>query len=241
VNSAPTKQTPLDTAFRVATPEGVELQLRLAGPVPRALAWVIDFFWRAAALIGLAMVLGQFGGFGFGLLLIAWFVLEWLVPAWCEAEWDGATPGKKAMGLRVLGDDGAPIGWGQALSRNLLRFADFLPFFYLGGLLAMLCNEQFKRLGDFVAGTVVVHVEQVELSRPIHAGQARAPLRKLSLEEARVVLDLAERAAELGRERSAELIGLAAPLLGERAGEIELNQVANHLLGGSPGNGRAPS
>ncbi len=229
----------LDTAHRVATPEGVELQLRIAGPVPRALAWLIDFSWRAALLFALAMVLEFFGSFGVGLLLISWFALEWLVPAWCEAEWGGSTPGKKALGLRVLGDDGAPIGWGAALSRNLLRFADFLPFLYLGGLLAMLCSSQFKRLGDHVAGTLVVYEDSIEPVRSIPVAEPRAPQRSLSLDEARLVLDLAERSNELGHERSAELIALAEPILGGRSDERELLELANHLLGGAARNGRA--
>jgi len=233
VSAAVPTTLPLDTSLRVSTPEGVELELRPAGPVPRALAWLIDFFWRAVVLLGLATVLEFFGAMGMGLFLIAWFALEWLVPAWCEAEWDGATPGKKALGLRVLGDDGAPIGWGAALSRNLLRFADFLPLFYLGGLMTMLGNDRFKRLGDWVAGTVVVYANTLENDRAIPLAESRAPLHPPSLDEARLLLDLAERSTELGSERSAELIALAGPLLGERAGQTELMQVANYLLRGS--------
>ena len=104
----------LDTVHSVATPEGIALHLRVAGPVPRALAWLLDFLWRLAVLIALAIVLGQLGRLGVGLWLLCWFALEWLVPAWCEARLDGATPGKKALGLKVVRDDGAPLGWGAA-------------------------------------------------------------------------------------------------------------------------------
>lgn len=230
----------LDTAHRIATPEGIELELRLAGPVPRALAWLLDFFWRLAALFALAMVLETLGRFGFGLFLIAWFALEWLVPAWLEAEWGGATPGKKALGLRVLRDDGAPIGWSQALVRNLLRFADFLPFFYLGGLLCMLSNREFKRLGDFAAGTVVVYAERADIERRVPPADPVPPPRALNHAEARALLDLAERVPQLGRERGAELTALAAPLLGGQADRERLIGVANHLLGATPRSARAP-
>ncbi|HRQ63391.1 MAG TPA: RDD family protein [Xanthomonadaceae bacterium] len=222
----------LDTEHCIATPEGVELRLRLAGPVPRALAWLIDLLWRGAALFALVLVLLPFQRFGIGLFLIGWFMLEWLVPAWCEAEWGGATPGKKALGLVVVRDDGAPIGWGPALTRNLLRFADFLPLLYLGGLVAMLWNRQFKRLGDYVAGTLVVYAEHEAPSRRIPAADPKPPLRPLSLDEARVVLDFAERAPELGSARAEELAYLAEPLLdGTDAAVEQLNAVANHLIG----------
>lgn len=218
----------------------MELGLKLAGPVPRALAWLLDFGWRAAALMALATVLPLLGEFGFGIFLIVWFLLEWVVPAWCEVAWGGATPGKKVMGLRVLRDDGAPVGWGPALSRNLLRFADFLPFLYLGGLVAMLCNREFKRLGDYVAGTVVVHADRPSDARRIAPADPQAPTRSLSLDEARAVLDLAERAPQLGPERSAELAALAASVLGGRGDVVALMRVANYLVGRSPGTDHAP-
>ena len=90
----------LDTARRIATPEGIELALRLAGPVPRAGAWALDFLLRLAILAVLAMILGVLGGFGTGVFLLCWFFLEWLFPAWCEVNWGGATPGLYSMRLR---------------------------------------------------------------------------------------------------------------------------------------------
>ena len=84
----------LDSALRVATPEGVELTLRLAGPVPRALAWAIDLSWRFAAFVAIVVFVGPLGRLGGGLALLAAFALEWLVPAWCEVYFSGATPGK---------------------------------------------------------------------------------------------------------------------------------------------------
>jgi uncharacterized RDD family membrane protein YckC len=228
----------LDTEHRVATPEGVELVLRVAGPVPRALAWLLDLVWRVGVLFALVMLLLPFGQLGVGVVLIAWFVLEWLVPAACEAEWQGATPGKKALGLVVVRDDGTPVGWGPALTRNLLRFVDFLPLAYFGGLVAMLSNRQFKRLGDLVAGTLVVHAEPHERLRAMVNCPPRAPAIPLSLDEARSVLDFAERAAELGDARAEELARLATPLLetGEPA-RLQLDRVASHLSGAA----RAPA
>lgn len=223
----------LDTALTVATPEGIELHLRVAGPVPRALAWLIDLAWRFGVLVVLAMVLMPLGDIGPGLWMLAWFALEWLVPAWFEARRGGATPGKKALGLVVVQDDGSPCALGPALTRNLLRFADFLPLLYLGGLLAMISNRQFKRLGDWVAGTLVVHAETTHVARKIPPAEATLPPRPLALAEARAVLDFAERVPYLGAARAAELAQLAGPLLRPGGGPpvAQLTAIANHLIG----------
>src|SRR5262245_37921859 len=111
----------LDTTRRVATPEGIELTLHLAGPLPRAMAWAIDLMLRVAVLLALTVVLATAGRSGWGLILLAWFFLEWLLPALLEAKWRGQTPGKRALGLMVLNDDGSPVRWPAALTRNLLR------------------------------------------------------------------------------------------------------------------------
>lgn len=226
----------LDTVFSVATPEGIELHLRAAGPVPRALAWLLDFLWRFAVLVVLAIALASFRGLGAGLWILTFFALEWLVPALFEARYDGATPGKKALGLKVVRDDGAPLTLSAALTRNFLRFADFLPFLYLGGLIAMLSNREFKRLGDFVAGTVVVYADSVLEARSIPSREPLPPPRPLSLDEARTVLDFAERVPRLGAARAAELAGIAAPWLHAGGGTPveQLTAVANHLAGHAP-------
>ncbi len=223
----------LDTAIRVATPEGVELHLRAAGPVPRALAWLLDLAWRGVCLILLAMLLTPLpDGMRTGILLLAWFALEWLVPAWFEAS-IGYTPGKKALGLVVVRDDAAPCGWGPALTRNLLRFADFLPLLYMGGLLSMLCNREFKRLGDWAAGTVVMYAQASQGARQIPVLPGVRPLHALSLDEQRTLLDFAERAATLGEARAHEIASIASSLLrpdGGRPAE-QLTKIANFLAG----------
>ena len=117
----------LDTLRRVPTPEGFELTLRLAGPVPRALAFAIDLTIRVALFGAIAGLLGHIGGAGKGLILIIAFLLEWFYPVVCEVWWNGATPGKRAFGLVVLNDNGTPVTFGASLTRNLLRAVDFLP------------------------------------------------------------------------------------------------------------------
>jgi RDD family len=74
-----------------------------------------------------------------------------------EAFWNGQTPGKRLLKIRVIKDSGRQITLFEALARNLIRVVDSLPSFYLIGVITMLCNKQQKRLGDMVAGTIVVH------------------------------------------------------------------------------------
>lgn len=224
----------LDTARRVSTPEGIELTLYLAGPVPRALAWAVDFFLRAAVVLAVMMVAGYFGWAGVGLALLVAFVVEWLAPAWFEVLWNGQTPGKRALGIAVVHDDGTPVRWGPALTRNLLRAVDFLPFFYGFGLATMLANRDFKRLGDLAAGTVVVYAPCKAAARALPQAPPQPPPVPLSLEEQRVVLELAERSASLTEERLEELAELAAPITGRTAGAASaarLLGMASHLAG----------
>jgi uncharacterized RDD family membrane protein YckC len=225
----------LDTTRRVATPEGIELTLRLAGPVPRALAWSVDFLLRAALVLVVSLIASRFGRAGTGVVLITAFFVEWLLPAWFEAMWSGQTPGKRMFRLAVLNDDGTPVRWPGALTRNLLRAADFLPFLYGVGLITMLMNRDFKRLGDLAAGTVVVYqAEKVEAARAIPPAPPQPPPVSLSPEEQRAVLELAERSASFTRERFEELAELPTPLVGRAVREAATSRIlgiANYLAG----------
>ena len=225
----------LDTTRKVATPEGIELTLRLAGPVPRAMAWAIDLAVRAAIVLAVMSVALQFGRAGWGVVLLTLFFVEWLLPAWLETAWRGQTPGKRAMRLAVLNDDGTPVRWPGALTRNLLRAVDFLPFFYGVGLVSMLLSRDFKRLGDLAAGTVVVYQPgKPEAQRNIPAAAPIAPPLALDLEEQRALLELAERSATLTQERVEELAELPVPLVGRLDGPRAAQRLigmANYIAG----------
>ena len=225
----------LDTTRRVATPEGIELTLRLAGPVPRALAWSVDLALRVVVVLVVMMLASQLGRAGWGVVLLTAFFVEWILPALFEAQMGGQTPGKRFFGIAVLNDDGTPLRWPGALTRNLLRAVDFLPFFYAFGLVAMLLNRDFKRLGDLAAGTVVVYLStEKEAQRKIPEAPPLAPPVPLDLDEQRAVLDLAERAAGLTKERVEELAALPTPLVGSLDGEraaARLLGMANYLAG----------
>ena len=223
----------LDTRYQVETPEGIDLILRPAGLMPRALAFALDLLIRGAILAGAFIVLAILGQFGAGLGTLLYFLINWWYPVLFEVLYQGRTPGKKVMGLRVVHDDGTPVGWAASLTRNLLRAVDMLPFAYCAGAVSCLSHASFKRLGDLAAGTLVVYQDApAKQPQPPEAAAERAPF-PLSLAEQRAVLDFAERGSSLSGARRAELAGiLAEPLesLPEHA-EARLHGIARGLLG----------
>lgn len=224
----------LDTLRAIPTPEGIELTLKVAGPIPRARAWMIDCFIRLVVVIALQLVLSALGKVGIGVFALMWFSLEWLYPVLFEVLWQGTTPGKRMCNLRVLHENGTPVGWRASIARNLIRAVDFLPFFYGFGMIAMLLNRDFKRLGDLAAGTIVVHTGQARKSRGVPKAEPLPTSLALALPEQRAIIDFAERRATWSDERAEELALHAAPLIqGARDGEAaeRLVRVANFLVG----------
>jgi len=179
------------------------------------------------------------GQLGLGIFLVVFFLAEWFYPVFFEVLADGQTPGKKSMGLRVVNHDGTPIGWSASVIRNLLRVADFLPFFYVAGLVSMLCSRSFQRLGDLAAGTLVINLREASpASRtparrgPEVAGARLARLPLSSIEQ-RSILGFSERSAELSAQRVEELADLLEPLTGCRGaeGSEALFRIANGIAG----------
>ncbi len=225
----------IDTVRTVETPEGIALELRPAGPVARGLAWMVDMAIRLAIYTAAGMVLAFFGKAGIGLLAILVFLLEWFYPVLFELLWEGRTPGKRALGLQVLMEDGRPEGWGPAMLRSLLMFVDFLPGFYGAGLIAMLCGKEGRRIGDLAAGTVVVH----GLARPSTKSVAPSaawpslPPVPLALDEQRALAAFAERVPTLTAERAQELADILQPLTGQQGAEgvLRLQSIAAGIRG----------
>jgi len=162
----------------IDTPEQIPLEFSLAGVGSRALAMMLD----ALVLLLIYVVLGVGAGFVVGSLELAsttasswavaiiiflFFLVNWGYFSISEILMKGQTFGKRQLNLRVIKDSGAPIGPYEAIGRNLLRAVDWLPFFYGIGIVVALLNKQNKRLGDMVAGTVVVHERPLAEIMPI--------------------------------------------------------------------------
>lgn len=209
----------LDTLRTVETPEGIGLDVRVAGPVSRAAAFLLDFSIRMGIYSFSGMFFVFLGEAGFGFFLIFLFLVEWFYPVLFELLFEGATPGKMALGLQVLHQDGTPVGWSASLVRNLTRFADFMPFAYGFGLVSMLVDDQFRRLGDLTAGTVVVYRDRPRAPGALAEARPEAPPVRLSLEEQGALLAFAERSARFSPARAVELAGVLREVSGAEGAE----------------------
>jgi uncharacterized RDD family membrane protein YckC len=150
--------TSFDDRVTIATPEGVELELVLAGLGSRFMAALLDVVIQLGAIFALAIVFAPVGDSGY--VLAAFFVAAFLILFAYDIvleTWNrGRTVGKLAAGLRVVRTGGEPVGFLTASVRNFLRLADFVPAFYVTGVITILVTSRNQRLGDLAAGTFVV-------------------------------------------------------------------------------------
>ena len=223
----------ISTQVFVETPEGVDLQAEPAGVVVRILAYLIDFAIRAAVFIVLWLVLSYAGRAGEGVLLVSLFLLEWFYPVIFEVCYGGQTPGKKMLQLCVVNDDLAPVRWGTSMIRNLLRVADILPNFYLLGVVTMVCNRKFQRLGDIAAGTLVIYKKVEPKITPVTAGKPRPSPVPLRREDQIAIISFAQRRQQLSDDRQRELADILEPILPtEGANRVDyLRGIGAWLLG----------
>ncbi len=147
--------------LRIRTPEGITFAYQLAGPVTRCLAWTIDMTVVLVACLIISTSLGAVGAISVDLsqaiVALAFFVVPVGYGIVFEWFWRGQTVGKMVLRLRVMDADGLRLQFHQVLMRNIVRFADLLPGFYLVGGVASLLSRKAQRLGDLAAGTIVVH------------------------------------------------------------------------------------
>lgn len=237
----------MDTLQAIELAEGVEVRLRIAGPLLRGGALALDMVIQWSVLV-LAILIFSLSGMVFGgmttmgLISLAWFFVWWWYPVFFEAGKWGATPGKKVLGLRVVQTSGSPITFGQSLLRNLLRYADGLPYLGFGvmgiptygfALASSLATRRFQRLGDLAAGTVVVYDSvppepSVEAPPPMEPCQPAVALRP---EEVRALVAFRDRAGLWSEGRREEIADHARELSGShgRAGVARLMAMAYWL------------
>lgn len=203
----------LDAIHRVITPESVEFEFVLAGVYSRALAWLLDRLIILAVYIMLAICLGLVLGSAAELMtlsaVLVYFLLDWGYMILFESLWSGQTPGKRALGLRVLQEGGVRVGFEQVLLRNLARMVDGLPVLYAVGGVAALLSSRHQRLGDLLAGTVVVRERRLQAPQAVRppgdglvVPEPLLPQRvsRLSQDERTLVLDAVRRSEALDLE-----------------------------------------
>lgn len=150
-----------DDELIIATPEGVDLTIVLAGVGSRFVSALIDLSIQGVLIVmlslfatGVGLVLGS--GYGAAAVAVLSFAVIFGYDVFFEVLQSGQTPGKRLNGLRVVQENGAPITFIPSTVRNVLRIVDFLPAGYLTGIVAVLVTRRNQRLGDLVAGTLVV-------------------------------------------------------------------------------------
>ncbi len=202
----------------VITAEKVPFTYRVAGLGSRFLAYLIDASLLLLLFSAGTMLLSPLDamqpGLGSAATFVWLFVLTFSYFPAFEWLWLGQTPGKRAIGIRVIQERGTGISFFQAAVRNLVRWVDSLPWIFVAGCYTLgfgvaACHAKNRRLGDWAAGTLVVFVESK--ARPIHALQeegegegetgqfrsARQRLGQLSKEQKQTILDLCLRREQL--------------------------------------------
>jgi uncharacterized RDD family membrane protein YckC len=153
--------------LNIDTPELVAIEMPLAGIGSRFIALLVDYLiWGVAFLVlgllslfllpGIKAFSRISGQWAAALFIFVVFLFNWGYFTLFEAFWNGRTPGKRLAHIRVIQRSGRAIGLFESMARNLVRYIDQIPFFYLVGFIAMFVTRQHQRLGDLAAGTLVV-------------------------------------------------------------------------------------
>ncbi|WP_405128054.1 RDD family protein [Pseudoalteromonas sp. PB2-1] len=215
----------LENREYVKLPEGVDIAITPAGVVSRSYAYIIDFLFRSLIMFVVSLVFSLLGDAGQGIILIIYFITSWGYNIFFEMK-NGQTPGKKRLKIRVVQDNGLPASFSQIVVRNLLRPADMLPIGYFLGLVVMMFNSRFKRIGDWAAGTMVIYDDEVEARPELPKGNIEIPVLSLSTEEQLAVLAFAERSDELSDARRSELAAILAEPF-----KLETSEAQSMLVG----------
>lgn len=222
----------VDNDLPLETAEGIEISVTPAGLAVRSMAFTLDLLIRAGIVVAASLVLQLLGQMGVGLMLIVVFLVEWLYPVFFELLW-GATPGKRNYGLRVTYDNGLPVTLPGSLIRNLFRSIDILPFAYLTGFFCLLSSAQSKRVGDLLAGTLVIYDDNRQTLAPLEENAEQIEQVNLSLEQQQAIILYAERCSQLSPQRQQELANYLSPITGceNQAAVDKLKSIAASLVG----------
>ena len=224
-----------DSSLKALTPEGIEFVLFPAGLPVRTLAYAIDKIiqWIIILITTITVsVLRE--SMGIWLALIINFLVDWFYHVICELTFRGQSLGKRMTGIRVVRNDGSPVDPSSSFLRNLLRFADTFFFCFPIAFISIAASRGFKRIGDWVGGTLVVYSSMAKnnpkssLSLILEKYEPITPSRPLCGDEKEAVINFARRYPLLGEARANEIAGIYAPFL--KDGDVSLPDAA-FLLG----------
>lgn len=242
--------TQLDATHRVLTPEYVEFTFVLAGLMSRFLAWLLDTLVTVVLAFAIGIVVQllaalevlatRSSGFATAAFFVLWFLVDWGYFILLESVWSGQTVGKRALGLRVIQESGVRIGFYQAVLRNLARPVDRLPLLYLVGGVSALFTTSQQRLGDLLAGTIVVRERRLKipasLARPegdlslLSDPEFRSLVAKLTAEEENALFSSAMRREELGMEARLHLFSTLSQRLQQDLGFFKPAHLSDEKL-----------
>ncbi|MGZ4790008.1 MAG: RDD family protein [Terriglobales bacterium] len=233
----------------IETPEQIALEYPLAGIGSRFMAFFYDTLIQVIIfVIGLLLValiapdLGKYWPSAWNWMAAAWmfagFCLYWGYFAIFEALWNGQTLGKRKAGIRVIKDSGRPITAFEAIARNFMRAIDSMPGMYGVAVIAIFVDKRSRRLGDMVAGTVVIHDKKDESAQPfLHTtasdltatpAASASIANKLTLQELEIIeaflnrrLDLPANIREQSAKRIADAIAAKLEVSAEERGPDE--------------------
>ncbi|MCG8346558.1 MAG: RDD family protein, partial [Chloroflexales bacterium] len=235
----------MDDRYTIDTPENIEFAYAVAGIGSRFLGAIIDTIFLVILQLALGGVIfaileaasdtaGAFESILFGIWIVLSFIFLWGYYILFEMLWNGQSPGKRAVGLRVMREGGRPITFAASAIRNLIRLIDFLPGFYGVGVLVMFIDRRARRLGDLAAGTIVVKERQAVTleslatrAEPLNlpprpAGAPDTPLlpnlQLLTEDDYNLVQSFLRRRSELGPDSRARLGSQLADALRNRLG-----------------------
>jgi len=232
----------LDTSLEALTPEGVKFTLTPAGLPVRTLAYGIDKItqWIILIIIFLTSLFLRYT-IGIWIFLLLNFLVEWFYHVICELAFGGQSLGKRLTGIRVIRSNGAPVDPASSFLRNLLRFADTFFFLFPIVFISISASRGFRRLGDWVSGTLVVYLHTLErFPRNTTGFLAKydpvVPPYPLSHYEKQAILNFARRYPLFGESRANEIAATYAPYLRNGGGLSDsacLLGIARNLLGES--------
>ncbi len=249
--------SPAHDKHTIETPEQMALEFAVAGVGSRFLALAIDTLIQIVAGFGVLIVVGVSLGLGgltdffqrqsvwlIAAVVAAIFLLNFGYYAIFEVLWNGQTPGKRKVGIRVIKESGRPLTAAETIGRNFLRILDQLPGFYALGFIVALLNDKNKRLGDFIAGSLVVRETPFESLKPAwqiggpasageQAASTRLSLADLTLEDLTLIETFLRRRYELAPDVRSRMAGKILEQLKDKVtvppGEISIETLLESL------------
>ncbi len=184
-----------EDSVSISTPEGVAIDMILAGLGSRFVAGLVDALIKGVILGILFLATNILTGEGFGggvlvaLLLALSFLINFGYDVLFEVLSSGRTPGKRMIGIRVVSESGQPVGFVASAIRNLMRLVDMLPAGYVVGSVAVLANARNQRLGDVAASTLVVRERRIQHEMPWGPAPTSVPFHELQTWDVSAVTD----------------------------------------------------